>query len=100
MEIDIKQRLRDGKELQLDLAQARIQVIDDALKIKILHWLMHDVRLLRPMGDDQLEQLKENLPQYCRTGVMFADLINRVAGREDVIKGIQRNLQGNSKSLS
>lgn len=61
---------------------------------------MNDVRLLRAMGDDQMDNLKENLPQYCRSGVMFADLINRIAGREDVIKGINRNPQNSIKSVS
>jgi hypothetical protein len=40
------------------------------------------------MTDKQRENLKQTLPQYCRTGVMFADLINRLNGRIEVIKGI------------
>jgi hypothetical protein len=74
------------------------QVVDDSLKAKILHWLINDVRLLKAMSEEQLYGLKVNLPQYCRSGVMFADLINRLAGRDEVIKGIARNPQGNNLS--
>lgn len=66
------------------------QIIDEVLKTKILTWLIKDVKLLKSMNDDHLLTLMENLPKYCQTGVLFADLINRLAGREDVIKGINR----------
>ena len=52
---------------------------------------MNDVKLLKPMIAAQLEELKTNLPSYCRTGVLIADLVNRIAGRDEVIKGIHRN---------
>jgi hypothetical protein len=49
------------------------------------------VKLLKPMNPQQLEELKVNLPAYCRTGVLIADLVNRLAGRDEVVKGIHRN---------
>ena len=30
------------------------------------------------------------MPKYCRTGVIFADLLNKINGREEVIKGVYR----------
>ena len=44
-----------------DLANKK-QVIDEQLKANILHWLINDVRLLKSMNDEQLFDLKVNLP--------------------------------------
>ena len=67
------------------------QVIDDGLKLRIIEWLVNEVRMLKSMNERQVEELKANLPEYCRSGVMFCDLINRLNGKDEVIKGINRN---------
>lgn len=54
--------------------------------------MVEEVRILKVMKEDQLRELLKELPQYCRTGVFFADIINRVNGREPVIKGISRTV--------
>ena len=59
--------------------------------LKILDWLIDEVRLVKPMNEAQYEELMRNFPKYCQSGVMFADLINRLSGKEEVIKGISRN---------
>jgi hypothetical protein len=33
----------------------------------------------------------EVFPRYCRNGVLFADFLNKLAGRSEPIKGIFRN---------
>ena len=35
-------------------------------------------------------KLLQDLPKFCRNGVLFGDLLNRLAGRDEVIKGIHR----------
>lgn len=75
------------------------QIIDQNLKIKILEWLTNDIRLLKPVsGEKQIIELIGTFPQYCRTGVIFADLINRLNGKIEVIKGIIRQPQNNNLS--
>ena len=76
---------------------SQIGQVDEQLKMKILDWLTNDVRLLKPMTEKQKDGLLRNFPQYSRTGVIFADLINRLNGRNEVIKGVYRNPpKGNS----
>ena len=60
-----------------------------ALKMKIIDWLSNEVRLLKPTPDNT--QLIANFHQFCRTGVIFGDLINRLNGRNEIIKGMHRN---------
>jgi len=52
------------------------------------------------MNEHQLEDLKVNLPKYCMSGVMFCDLINRLNGKDEVIKGVNRNPpKGNTSQI-
>lgn len=40
------------------------------------------------------------LLSICRTGVLYADLINRLEGRSEVIKGVERNPKNRTQALS
>ena len=81
----------DKSNNQSDVNTSQVAPVDEQLKIKILEWLTNDVRLLKPMNDKQRESLLQYFPSYSRTGVIFADLINRLNGRNEVIKGVYRN---------
>jgi hypothetical protein len=37
-----------------------------------------------------MDTLEMDLPKYCRNGVFYFDLINRLGGREKFIKGVDR----------
>jgi len=37
------------------------------------------------------DKLINDLPMYCKNGVFFCDLINRLNGKHTIIKGIDRN---------
>ena len=64
-----------------------------------MDWLSNGVRLLKPMSN--VDPLVANFPQFCRTGVIFGDLVNRLNGRNEVIKGIHRNPpKGNTSQIS
>ena len=53
--------------------------ISEGIKIRILAWLSDEIKMIKRdvLG---LEPDKE-LAQFCRNGVLFCDLINRVSGR-------------------
>lgn len=55
-------------------------------RYKVLDWLIQDVKLLR-----NNDKLIDELPLYCKNGVFFCDLINRLNGKHPIIKGIDRN---------
>ena len=65
-----------------------IHPVDEKTKVRILRWLINDIKLI----SNQLNftNLLHDFPKYCRNGVLFGDLINRLRGREEVIKGIHR----------
>ena len=94
---EVRRQIQTDREQNEDFlgvslpASIQAQVVDEALKQKIIGWLINTVRLLKPMNEKQQADLITNLPQYCRSGVMFADLINRLNGKNEVIKGINRN---------
>lgn len=70
--------------------------------------------------EDKLQELKESLIVYleeldvirpgtvntdllisvCRTGVLYADLVNRLEGKSEVIKGIERNPKNRTQALN
>ncbi len=64
--------------------------MEDSRKYKLIEWLADDVKLVTKEQGDNFVQ---NFPEYCRNGVLFADLLNRLkGGRSDaVIRGINRN---------
>ena len=65
--------------------ETKVDSVSVKTKRKLLKWL-EDINLLRRKA----VSIKE-FPQFCRNGVIFFDLINKLAGREPVLKGIQRN---------
>ena len=59
--------------------------MDVACKRRILSWL-GDIKLIR----EGVVSVAD-FPQYCRNGVIFFDLVNRLQGRNPVLKGANRN---------
>ena len=53
-----------------------------------MNWLIDELRLIKPFNENLKKDLYDKLPQYCTNGVFFADLINRISGRNLLIKGI------------
>ena len=62
--------------------------VDEKTKIKLLRWLIEDIKLLSNQVNPS--KLIFDLPKYCRNGVLFGDLLNRLKGRDEVIKGLHR----------
>ena len=58
--------------------------LDVKLKRKMVDWLT-EINLLRKNS-----VTLEEFPQYCRNGVIFFDIINRLNGRSPVLKGLDR----------
>lgn len=51
----------------------------------ILKWFV-DINLIK----DNIPNLDQKLPKICKNGVIYSDLINRLNGKNDVLKGINR----------
>ena len=51
--------------------------------------MIEDVQLIS--NSNSVEKLMSELPKFCRNGVLFGDLLNRLNGREAPIKGMNRN---------
>ena len=62
--------------------------VDEKTKVRIVRWLIEDVKLIN--AQLSMQKLLQDLPKYCRNGVLFGDLLNRLSGREEVIKGLHR----------
>lgn len=62
--------------------------MDEKTKLRVLTWLKEDVKLIAPHLSPQ--KLLLDLPKFCRNGVLFSDLLNRLQGRGEVVKGINR----------
>ena len=75
-------------KVQPQVNELKVQPVDDRTKLKILRWLIEDVKLLGQQNS--VIKLANELVGYCRNGVLFADLLNKLAGREQVILGIFR----------
>lgn len=68
--------------------------IDEVLpetKDRILNWL-GSIGLIR----QNVANLLEKLPKICKNGVLFIDLINRLNGKNEILKGIFREPKQNS----
>lgn len=63
--------------------------IDHRTKLKLIRWLVDDVSLISPTLS--IDRLTADLPKFCRSGVLLGDLLNRLHGREQIIKGLNRN---------
>ena len=68
--------------------------IPESLKESLVDWLdgLHIIR-----KDVNVVAL---VPNICRTGVLFCDLVNRLEGRSEVIKGIERNPKNRTQALA
>lgn len=65
--------------------EVNIALINPKSKVKLLKWL-ESINLIRKSA----VSVKE-FPQFCRNGVIFFDLVNKLGGREQVLKGVHRN---------
>jgi len=54
--------------------------VDERTKVKIIKWLIEEIKLIGSHISQQ--SLMLNLPKFCRNGVLFADLLNRLNGRD------------------
>lgn len=67
-----------------------IPTVNEDIKFKLINWL-YEINLLK---QTEIPSLQDKLPKLAKTGVFFADLINRLHGKlEQVIKGISRKPQ-------
>ena len=74
--------------LSVSQNQFEVHPVDEKTKVRLLRWLIDDIKLL---GNHlQFQKLINEFPRYCRNGVLFGDLINRIKGRDPVIKGLHR----------
>lgn len=80
--------MQQMQTLNVEKKEVEIHPVDEKTKTKILKWLIEDVKLI----SSQVSPVKllMDLPKYCRNGVLFGDLINRLHGRDEVIKGLHR----------
>ena len=60
------------------------QQVDSKTKQKVLLWL-RDTGLVKKAIDSEV------FPRYCRNGVLYADFLNKLAGKTQPVKGIVRN---------
>lgn len=68
--------------------------VAETLKETLIDWL-EDLHIVRK--DQNVISL---IPSICRTGVMFCDLVNRLEGRTEIIKGIERNPKNRTQALA
>ena len=76
------------QELKVEKKEVEIQPVDERTKYRIIKWLQEDVKLIGSQITAQ--KLSTDLPRFCRNGVLFGDLLNRLNGKEEVIKGLNR----------
>ena len=74
--------------LNVEKNEVEIHPVDEKTKNKLLKWLVDDIKLISNQVNPA--KLLLDLPKYCRNGVLFGDLINRLRGREEVVKGLNR----------
>lgn len=55
------------------LSEVKVDEVDNKTKQKVVEWLAYEVKLLK-----YNDKLSEQLPLYCKNGVFFFDLINRL----------------------
>ena len=74
--------------LNVERKEVEVQPVDEKTKLKLIRWLIDDIKLISNQVNPA--KLILDLPKYCRNGVLFGDLINRLRGRDEVIKGLHR----------
>lgn len=85
---DIEQIMEQMQTLNVEKRELMVHPVDEKTKLRVIRWLVEDVKLISNQLNSQ--KLLHDLPKYCRNGVLFGDLINRLQGRDEVIKGIHR----------
>ncbi|OMJ89094.1 hypothetical protein SteCoe_8816 [Stentor coeruleus] len=68
--------------------------VPESFKETLVEWL-EDLHIVRK--DPNILSL---IPNICRTGVMLCDLVNRLEGRSEIIKGIERNPKNKTQALA
>ncbi|CAI2358904.1 unnamed protein product [Moneuplotes crassus] len=71
-----------SREIQDDV---QVDQVNPKSKIKLLKWL-ESINLIRKNA-----VAIQEFPQFCRNGVIFFDLVNKLSGRNQVLKGVHRN---------
>ena len=66
--------------------EINVEPVDAKLKQRVLEWLATDIKLVK-----MNPRLIDDLPLYCKNGVFLCDLANRISGRANTIKGVDRN---------
>ncbi|CAD8140220.1 unnamed protein product [Paramecium pentaurelia] len=66
--------------------QEHQNLINSEQKQQLIEWLKQ-IRLIK----SNAQGLENKLPKICKNGVIFFDLINRLTGRDEVLKGALRN---------
>ena len=61
-------------------------------KAKLLNWLC-TIGLLK----DNIKGIDKKLPRVCRNGLLFVDIINKLEGKNEVIRGINRSSKSRSQ---
>lgn len=64
---------------------ADVTAVDMKTKRRLLRWL-EQINLIRRRAVSI-----DEFPQFCRNGVIFFDLVNKLNGRTPVLNGVQRN---------
>ena len=85
---DIDQIMDQMQTLNVKKNEVEVQPVSEKTKVKVLRWLVDDVKLIS--ASLSISKLIVDLPKFCRNGVLFGDLLNRLGGRGDVIKGMHR----------
>jgi len=73
-----------GHNKSLMFSEIKIDPVDAKTKTKILEWLIEDIKLLK-----HNDKLIDHLPMFCKNGVFFFDLINRLNGKHPILKGVE-----------
>ena len=65
--------------------QIAIIPVNDETKDKLINWL-YSITLIK----ENIKDIDKKLPKICKDGVIFIDLINRLEGKHETIKGANR----------
>ncbi|KAL4432084.1 hypothetical protein ABPG74_014338 [Tetrahymena malaccensis] len=61
-----------------------IETVSEKTRVRLLSWL-NDIKLLK-----QIPNLDQKLHKICKDGIIFADIINLMEGKNQIIKGLER----------
>ena len=92
--------MKQMQELKIEKNEFEIHPVDERTKIRLITWLQEEVKLIGTQVT--VQQLRTDLPRYCRNGVLLGDLLNHLNGKQQIIKGLNRapkNLTGINANL-